>query len=227
VEHAEDLAVRVERLEQTNRRLVLVLVAVGSIVAGVGGGWIVRGQRSPPGEVRASRVVLVDPRGRERAVLTMYPDGPQLSLLDSQGRARAGLGADDTGGRLDLLDDEGIPQAVLVGRPGGSAGLTLYDERGPRASLAALSDGAASLGLLASDGQPRLTAMVLPGNDPAMRLRGKGGDLGLGVPPRGVPRIEITDGDGDLLHEAPVSDRPFGHPGRVRPVWAAVIRVGE
>jgi hypothetical protein len=62
-----DLTERVAVLERTIRRLVLALVAVGSIVAGVGGGWLVRGLRSPPGEVRASRLVLVDGRGRGRA----------------------------------------------------------------------------------------------------------------------------------------------------------------
>ena len=49
--------------------------------------------------------------------------------------------------------------------------------------------------------------------------------LGLGVPPRGGPRVEITDGAGDLLYEAPASDRPFGHPGRVRPVRVTAIGV--
>jgi hypothetical protein len=34
----EDLAGRVERLERANRRLILALVAVGSLAVGVGGG---------------------------------------------------------------------------------------------------------------------------------------------------------------------------------------------
>ena len=41
-----DLTERVAALERTNRRLMLTLVALGSIVAGAGGGWILRGLRS-------------------------------------------------------------------------------------------------------------------------------------------------------------------------------------
>jgi hypothetical protein len=76
---------------------------------------------------------------------------------------------------------------------GVAARLVLFDERHPRVSLGTLPDGAAPLGLFASDGRPRLTATVLPTDDPAMRLRGEGGDLGLGVPPGAAPRVEITD----------------------------------
>jgi hypothetical protein len=67
VEPAEDLAGRVERLERTIRRLVLALVAVGTLAAGTSGGWLVRGLRSGPGEVRASRLVRGERRRAESA----------------------------------------------------------------------------------------------------------------------------------------------------------------
>jgi hypothetical protein len=80
-------------------------------------------------EIGAKRFVLVDKKGKPRAILGMNKEGPGLALLDAKGNVRASLGLTEAGPVLALLDEEGRSRAVLRATGEGS-GLALLDENG-------------------------------------------------------------------------------------------------
>jgi hypothetical protein len=86
-------------------------------------------------ETGAKRFVLVDEKGKPRAILGMNKDGPGLALLDEKGNVRVSLGLTEVGPVLALLDEEGRSRAVLrVTKEG--PGLALLDENGKGRVLA-------------------------------------------------------------------------------------------
>ena len=106
--------------------------------------------------IRANGFVLVDEKGKERAVLAVVKSVPRLSLFDENGKPRAGLGVDKDGPRLSLFDENGKPRAGLSVPKDGPM-LSLWDENGKtaRVVLAVTKDGPA-LALVDENGMPRV-----------------------------------------------------------------------
>ena len=94
-------------------------------------------------EVRAERFVLVDPSGRERAVIEIDDKAPTLLLFDKQGRARIGLATgEQSGSGLVIFDEDGKKRAQVGLTSAGEAALNLGDAANPqRISLLAGPDG--------------------------------------------------------------------------------------
>jgi hypothetical protein len=143
------IEIRLERLEreldQTKakldrmKRCNLLLLRGGALVAGLTIlAWIsmdagrpvqARGGATVHRETAAKRFVLVDKKGKPRAVLGMNKEGPGLALLDEKGQVRASLGLTEAGPVLALLDEAGRSRAILRATREGS-GLALLDENG-------------------------------------------------------------------------------------------------
>jgi len=121
------------------KRRRLLLLRAGVLLAGLLAlAWIfmdagrpvqAKGGASVHRETGAKRFVLVDEKGKPRAVLGMNKDGPGLALLDEKGNVRASLGLTEIGPVLALLDEEGRSRAVLRASREGP-GLALLDENG-------------------------------------------------------------------------------------------------
>jgi hypothetical protein len=116
-DHAQELVRRVEQLERKNCRLVRwgVLAAVATF------GGALMSMRAVCDTVSAERFVLVDPEGKQRAVLTAYETGgaPRFTFLDEKGRAVATLATDEGGAYLSLSDAKGEKSVRFAAREGG------------------------------------------------------------------------------------------------------------
>jgi len=86
-------------------------------------------------ETGAKRFVVVDEKGRPRAILGMNKDGPGVALLDEKGNVRASMGLTEVGPVIALLDEGGKSLAVLKATTDGT-GLALLDEGGKGRVLA-------------------------------------------------------------------------------------------
>ncbi len=135
---AKELAQTKAELCRMKRRNLLLLRA-GVLVAGVvalvwlfmdlGGPAQARGGGTVHREMGAKRFVLVDGKGKPRAILGMNKEGPGLALLDEKGNARASLGLTEVGPVLALLGEGGNSRAILrVTKEG--PGLALLNENG-------------------------------------------------------------------------------------------------
>jgi hypothetical protein len=100
-------------------------VAAGFILIGAGSGT------SVIDELRARKIVVVDGDGKTRALLDVFPYGPELVLFDAQGDARAWLTVTTGGPALVLYDPEGEERAALTAYSGAPE-LVLYDAQGKR-----------------------------------------------------------------------------------------------
>ena len=172
----------VASLERSIRRLTYVLIAA-AILAGAGAVRVLAPR--PPTVLRAGQFVAGRPGGRERAVLGLAEDSPQLLLYD-----RAGF----------------LPRVALFAGPRGTSGLTLSDRVGGRASLTAGDDGGASLALVA-DGQTSGGSIALaPAGDVAVRAWSEGGSVTMAAPAEGAAHVEARDAAGKVAGRLP---RPF------------------
>lgn len=84
--------------------------------------------------IRVKSVILVDDEGKERGVLGVLDEGPQLVLKDAEGRTRMALGqavADPTAWSL-LLKDEGGHNRLACGAQvdGEGSGMGIWDWNG-------------------------------------------------------------------------------------------------
>jgi len=95
-------------------------------------------------EIKASRVVLCDPQGRERIVLALADDGePSIRLLDRNGGERARLALTYTP-ESDEADAETAAELALTGS----------NEHG-RVSLSAAEAGGRGIAVIGASGTPR------------------------------------------------------------------------
>ncbi|MCC6407656.1 MAG: hypothetical protein IT453_10835 [Planctomycetes bacterium] len=104
-DRTNELVRRIEELELKNRRSRRWLACAALIAAGAG----LTSMRAVCDTVSAERFVLVDPQGKQRAVLTAYETGgaPQFTFFDKKGRAIATLATDSDGAYLALSDAKG------------------------------------------------------------------------------------------------------------------------
>lgn len=168
---------------------------------------------------------LCDREGRNRASLSLGPDGsPLLELSDEQGRIRASLGLTEDGGAgLGLSDEQGQARAGLGLKEGGAGALSFMDEAGRcRLQAGMVTEDGPQLDLLGPDGQCRGSLRIradgmalLELGDAEGRVRtlvgvlGEGTALvglldperrfraGLGVRQDGKPRLDLYDADGN------------------------------
>jgi hypothetical protein len=130
---------RLEKLERQNRRMKLA--GLGAVV--IAGAFVLMGQARlvHPGTITATKFVLVDAQGRQRATLDMYKGSPILGLFDANGKLRAELAAAPNGPWLQLNDASGNMRAGMDAFSD-SPELDLYDaNEKPQAMLAVTSDG--------------------------------------------------------------------------------------
>jgi hypothetical protein len=207
MEPTEDLAARLERLERSNRRLKLALPLAVAAVA-LAALSLRRANPVPqvvavPDAIEARRFVLVDSRGVQRAVLeTAESGGPQLLLTDA----------------------EGDVELAIFAVPGGVRGLALHDGQALRAALTATPGGSATLAMEAND-RVAGGSLTLTTGGAKLGIWGAGGRVTATAPtdPDKAARVETHDGDEGLTGQLPPSNEPFGWPGTIRPVRAALI----
>jgi len=170
------VVVRLEKVEQQNRKLKMVgVVVLGLAVAGM-----VMGQAMPRAQiVEAEGFVLKDAAGKVRAKLNVGKDGPGLTLAD-ENKPRAGLNLFKDGVMLDLYDENGkIRVGLYVIKEG--PGLVLHDENGKfQAKLNAYKDGP-MLALYDENGKPR-AGLVVDKDGPLLTLYDKNGKVVWGEP---------------------------------------------
>jgi hypothetical protein len=144
------LAVRVERLEQAQRRWRRLAAGAVMGLAAVA----LMGQKPAPRIVEAERFILRDAAGRVRAELAVDTEqSVALRFRDVDNLPRLSVGTENGASVLVLNEQGGKVRAGLVTLPHGAPALTLYDTNGKnRAELALTREGAPALTILDRDG---------------------------------------------------------------------------
>ncbi len=123
----EELAARVQSLEEENRRLKSKTRRWGLALAALGGVAVLSSMTAVVCEtVWAERFVLKDSRGRQRGFITAYETGgaPQLALLDAKGARALTFGVDDSGrGYFEVGGANGPVRSHFSVSPEGKAGI--------------------------------------------------------------------------------------------------------
>lgn len=148
-----DLEVRVARLERENHRIkrlsLSALVAAGLIVA--------LGQARPqqPGVIRATKFVLVDEHGQQRATLAVEHGGPALVLEDTSGRGVVQLQVPKIPDKPSLyLSDPRESARVELAMTMNGPVLHFTDKTGTRVRLAANELNAPLAAIYDEEGRP-------------------------------------------------------------------------
>jgi hypothetical protein len=155
---AEKLERRLERrlevLERGMRRWKLAAASLAGVLLMAG---LLGAATGPEKEIRTSRLVLVDERGRARAALAVNPDGMALiGLMDGARHTRASLYvAEDGVTGLSIADESQIPRIALeLSKEGERASVTVLDaQERRRAELRVKKDGSPELRLSDASGQ--------------------------------------------------------------------------
>ena len=133
---------RLERLERENRNLkILGLVGALSLT-----GALFLGSSAPPAKapgstaapaktIEAETIVVKDPQGRGKIILSVGDDGPAVTLVDKNGKLRANLGMTQDGPALDLLDAAESPRAELLFHEQNGPLLNFFDSKGAQVSF--------------------------------------------------------------------------------------------
>src|SRR5262247_1150656 len=144
---------RIEKLEQSNRRLKLggLVLLVGLAAIGV------MGQARPPLQtVEAQEFVVKDAGGVVRARLDTSPSAASLNLFHEGGRASLVVsGGRAQGAHLAVADAAGKVKGLLLLNQG-TGGFAFYDRNGQtRALLGAVADdGSSTAIILDASGKP-------------------------------------------------------------------------
>ncbi len=146
----EAIVRRMERLERQNHRLK----RIGLCLLVITGATFWMGQARAPRIQEATKFVLKDVKGRNRAELGMHPEGAALVFLDSAGNSALSVGIHEEGPGMILLDSRERRIAALSSTATGPI-LTLYDANGmKRLNLSVTGQGPA-LGLLGTGGEAK------------------------------------------------------------------------
>lgn len=123
--HSQDLATRIERLEDENRRLKRSARRWALGLAALGGVAVLSSMTSVVCKtVWAERFVLKDAGGRDRGFITAYETGgaPQFALLDARGKQTLSLGVDDDGrAYIEVAGKSGPVRSHFAVSPEGAA----------------------------------------------------------------------------------------------------------
>lgn len=146
------LARRLRVLERRQRRAVCL--AGLAMLAGLAA-WSTGMVRAAPGEIATSRLVLTDPAGGTRAILSVVEGfGPSLVIYGDNGKAGAALAFPPEGPTLAMYDRNGQLRLRLAATEGTGPSLVLNDaRRRPRAQLSVIGE-TPGLALLNDAGQP-------------------------------------------------------------------------
>lgn len=126
---------RLEKLERENRTLkILGLVAALGLTGALFLGSAA--QPAPPAKtLEAETIVVKDPQGRGKIILSVGDDGPAVTLVDKNGKLRANLGMTQDGPALDLLDGAESPRAELLFHEKNGPLLNFFDSKGAQVSF--------------------------------------------------------------------------------------------
>lgn len=159
---------RLERLEKQLRRTKRILRLLSGMITCFGIvaiAWTVGQAKaadqkfaSTPNEVHASKFILKDGKGYERAVLAVNEMGAALEILDENDTPRAHLMVIREGPVLSLRDERGRPRVQLaVSSKSFPAGVSLYNEKGiSLAQLFLTRSGKPALTLFDENAKPRI-----------------------------------------------------------------------
>ena len=226
----DQLAQKVHRLEQTNRKLGRTLVvgfAVLGIVCLAGFAPITEGESPDPafapgpvelavplelttmptggdidgGTIMAERFVLVDQDRRPRAELKMGRVGAVLSMKDEKGRDRLRLTTAIDSSSIMQFDEAGKSRAMLRSDANGSH-FHLADEDGRDRMLLTLLKSGPKL-ILNGEGEQARTGIAYFGDSGVMRFDNANGQVSaiLGTDEKGAVFV-LTDSDGKVLYSA-------------------------
>ncbi|MGE3817891.1 MAG: hypothetical protein AB7I30_00500 [Isosphaeraceae bacterium] len=196
------LTERLVRERRGGRRWLSVAVASVGLIALVGASAQVGDVSVRATVVEASRFVVRDAEGRERARLAMGEDhSPRLVFSDDQGRVRLQISVAPNGSPgVRLLDETQKAEAGLAVSGGGRPGLVLNDQSGrTRASLTIQQDGGPTLNLRDEKGKARVVLDASPDGAHGLSLRDSDENLRLSavILPGGFPGLNVVDGEGN------------------------------
>ncbi len=152
-----DLERDVQHFRRRSRRDRWIVGGMAGVVAML----VIGGSGEPANvldEVRTKRLVVIDDKGKSRAILTLVSNGsPVLGLWDDKNKSRMSLTLGPDGSpALALRDDNGTDRAGLTVLPSGNPALSLSDDNGNTRVFLSLSDGSPRLRLADGNGQGRV-----------------------------------------------------------------------
>ncbi len=212
-ETRDNLTIRIERLEQENRRLKLGGLAILALI----GAAVLMGQAKSPAvleEVRTRNLVVVNAAGEERAALDATEDGMELSLRDETGKDRVAVMASKSGGTIFLYSDNAKEPRVLIDADKTGASLGLMDRIGKGRLVPSTDKDGPKLMLVDEKEHPRAAVSVSKDGPNLMLSDAEGYQLDLGALPIGAPKIGtkvkrsaaslvMFDTDGRVIWQAP------------------------
>lgn len=117
--NTSDVIKRIEHLERTNRQWKLVcagLLAVGVLLIGVSKSTAQQPSEQTMKALRVQELVLVDGKGKDRAVLSTKTNGSAMLAFKRQNGSNAAvLGVFNTGSGLLAFDDQAAQNALVLG----------------------------------------------------------------------------------------------------------------
>lgn len=122
--YGSDLEIRLQRLENQNRRLRQLVIGTLIVAATL----LIMAQSPMRKSVEANEFLLKDDAGNVRVRIGMNAKYgyPQISLLDSKGQAHVEIFASDSNGGVELVSSKGKTRANF-GSSDDGASLSFYD----------------------------------------------------------------------------------------------------
>ncbi|NOT29049.1 MAG: hypothetical protein HOP15_01230 [Planctomycetes bacterium] len=210
---AQNVLVRLDRLERENRRLRLAACASGFFLfAWTACSLVPR----VPNTLAAERIVLLAPDGSEKATLELdskgnpmlslrngqssallTTNGPSLLLRGQDGKTGAFMGIDSRNtSRMELTSHRLLDGVRLSAHEDGSSGVYVLDVNGrERGALEAFGSGGAGLNFRDGQGRVRGQIGIDPANLPNLILLDPNGArrLGMLLQAEGEPLLELAD----------------------------------
>jgi hypothetical protein len=181
-ERMVNLELQMGRFHRRNRWMIgAVLLLAGGLVIPTTiemSAFRARAQVAPAKEIRASKFVLQDETGSERAVLAYDKNGVALELTDENETPRAQLMVIKEGPVLNLRDEEGRVRVQITKLNTNSmAGISFYNENGVSiAQLNLTRSGFPALTLSDQDAKPRIMIGVVK-TEPIIRVMDETGKV--------------------------------------------------
>lgn len=197
------LLARLERAERNAR-----LIGTATVIVAAAFTWFLT-TAATSSKLVARSVVITDPSGRERIVLSTKNGLPYIHLLDASARTRVSLHlvANGERGKIELRNSDSKTVAALfepTDAPG--ATMTMYDNDGmKRSSFGISTEGSPSLWFYAPDGRTAQTNMFVNSNGVHLRLNDGVGTLRayLGVYTDGTYGMSFYNSGGEQTWKQP------------------------
>lgn len=197
------LLARLERAERNAR-----LIGTATLIVAAAFTWFVT-TAAASSKLVAHTLVISDPAGRERIVLSTKNGLPYIHLLDANARTRVSLYliANGERGKIELRNSDSKTVAALfepMDAPG--ATMTMYDNDGMKRSSVGISkEGFPSLWFFAPDGKTAQTSMFVDADGGHLRLTDAEGTLRayLGEYTDGTYGMSFYDSSGEQTWKRP------------------------